>query len=560
MGDFGEDSDESDGEGCLGNVNRVIMRPPGHSGKAKRGHLCFDASFETGNLGRVDLINEHEYDLFIRPDTCNPKLRFWFNFTVDNVKQDQRVIFNITNISKVRNLFNFNLTPLVKSTSRQKWQRIPKKNVFYHRSPFHQNNYVLTFTFAFDKEDEIYQFALSYPYSYSKLQMFLKSLETKGSKYVKRETLGNSIQKRKLDLITISNETSVKSNKVNVKQRIVIIMARLHPGEAASSFVCQGLMEFLISSHPIPTLLREHVTFKIIPMLNPDGVFLGNYRSTVMGFDLNRFWHVSSEWTHPTLKATLDMVVNIENNKDCQLDIVIDIHAHSSLTGCFIYGNSYEDVYRYERHTVFPKILSTLCDDYVKENTMFNSDQHKLGTARRYLCAVLNNNVNCYTFEVSLFGYKLEGSNVIIPYTEENYMRCGRNLIRALLEYYKAIGAIPEQLLSTKKKKYRRRRSRSTLSSRRVSPTRIPASIYYKELNMNYESDFSDDFNSYRHPKIPSKFAEKQEKRIKKVGGGGIISTGITSPKIQYLGTPEPYLSIVDFNMLVDDLDKVSKK
>jgi len=42
------DSDDSDNEGGLGNVERVVMRPPGHSGKAKRGHLCFDASFETG--------------------------------------------------------------------------------------------------------------------------------------------------------------------------------------------------------------------------------------------------------------------------------------------------------------------------------------------------------------------------------------------------------------------------------------------------------------------------------------------------------------------------------
>jgi hypothetical protein len=42
------DSDDSDTEGGLGNVERVVMRPPGHSGKAKRGHLCFDASFETG--------------------------------------------------------------------------------------------------------------------------------------------------------------------------------------------------------------------------------------------------------------------------------------------------------------------------------------------------------------------------------------------------------------------------------------------------------------------------------------------------------------------------------
>lgn len=34
-----QDSEDSDGEGGLGNVSRVIIRPPGHSGKAKRGHL-----------------------------------------------------------------------------------------------------------------------------------------------------------------------------------------------------------------------------------------------------------------------------------------------------------------------------------------------------------------------------------------------------------------------------------------------------------------------------------------------------------------------------------------
>ena len=26
------------------------MRPPGHSGKAKKGHLCFDAIYETGEM------------------------------------------------------------------------------------------------------------------------------------------------------------------------------------------------------------------------------------------------------------------------------------------------------------------------------------------------------------------------------------------------------------------------------------------------------------------------------------------------------------------------------
>ena len=47
------DSDDSDTEGGLGNVERVVMRPPGHSGKAKKGHLCFDSSFETGKKDQL---------------------------------------------------------------------------------------------------------------------------------------------------------------------------------------------------------------------------------------------------------------------------------------------------------------------------------------------------------------------------------------------------------------------------------------------------------------------------------------------------------------------------
>ncbi len=59
---FVTDSDDSDTEGGLGNIERVVMRPPGHSGKAKRGHLCFDASFETGlNSKSIDLLNQETF-------------------------------------------------------------------------------------------------------------------------------------------------------------------------------------------------------------------------------------------------------------------------------------------------------------------------------------------------------------------------------------------------------------------------------------------------------------------------------------------------------------------
>lgn len=50
-------------------------------------------------------------------------------------------------------------------------------------------------------------------------------------------------------------------------------------------------------------------------MMNPDGVFLGNYRSTVMGVDLNRSWHMITPWSHPTLKAATDMLLTLDKNK-----------------------------------------------------------------------------------------------------------------------------------------------------------------------------------------------------------------------------------------------------
>ena len=41
-------SDDSDSDSRVKNVCRLVMRPTGHSGKALRGHLLFDASFESG--------------------------------------------------------------------------------------------------------------------------------------------------------------------------------------------------------------------------------------------------------------------------------------------------------------------------------------------------------------------------------------------------------------------------------------------------------------------------------------------------------------------------------
>ena len=81
------DSD-SENEGILNNIQRLVIRPPGHTGKAKKGHICFDGGYETMNMGRVDFITNQEYDLFIRPDTANPRERYGFFIRLYQIDPD----------------------------------------------------------------------------------------------------------------------------------------------------------------------------------------------------------------------------------------------------------------------------------------------------------------------------------------------------------------------------------------------------------------------------------------------------------------------------------------
>jgi len=50
----------------------------------------------------------------------------------------------------------------------------------------------------------------------------------------------------------------------------------------------RGVLNFLTGESPEAVILRDHFVFKIVPMLNPDGVINGNYRCGLCGGDLNR--------------------------------------------------------------------------------------------------------------------------------------------------------------------------------------------------------------------------------------------------------------------------------
>ena len=61
----------------------------------------------------------------------------------------------------------------------------------------------------------------------------------------------------------------------------------------------QGLIDYLVSEEA--EVLRKQFVFRIVPMLNVDGVIYGNYRCSLLGVDLNRKWVSPNRFLHPTV-------------------------------------------------------------------------------------------------------------------------------------------------------------------------------------------------------------------------------------------------------------------
>jgi hypothetical protein len=61
------------------------------------------------------------------------------------------------------------------------------------------------------------------------------------------------------------------------------------------------VIDYLTGPSLDAAILRDNFVFKIIPMLNPDGVIVGNYRCSLAGSDLNRNYIAPLRKLHPTI-------------------------------------------------------------------------------------------------------------------------------------------------------------------------------------------------------------------------------------------------------------------
>ena len=441
--------------------------------------LIFESRFESGNLlAAFRTEDENSYQLYLQNDTNTTGYIQWFFFRVSNTKKGRKVNFNLINMLRKTCIYNHGLKIMTYSTmAAQKenigWHRDCYNSIYYSNNLFVYNNnnaskkrnlHSLSFDYEFKYDNDTVYFANCIPYFYSTLMKELNKYELDDEKYPSfyRKTLTVTLGGNDLDMFTINSmynifqngATSVvtpksqnyqliknrrnNSDNDNLSQvlderKAIVIIGRQHPGETVGSYVVKGCIDFLMGESEEAKKLREIYVFKIVPMMNPDGVLVGNSRTSFAGCDLNRRWSKPNEIIHPEVYSVKQMITKLSNQR--KIAFIIDCHGHFGTFNSLFYCN-YKDNKRTCK--LFPYICSKLSKIINFQQCTFAMPKYKQSTERIVLFNELSDedNNNIVALETSFFGINRTGEYSHLYFNTSLLKEIGRDICMGMLSYY----------------------------------------------------------------------------------------------------------------------------
>ncbi|CAH1796187.1 unnamed protein product [Owenia fusiformis] len=430
-------------------------------------YLKFNSQFESGNLRKAIQVRELEYDLILSPDVNTNHHHQWFYFEVSNMKAGMKYRFNIVNCEKVNSQFNFGMQPVMFSVreameGRPYWTRVGSE-ICYYRNHFTRSSqvtggvkgksyYTTTFTIMFPHTRDVCYLAYHFPYTYSTLQANLfkwSNIYDKQSIYYRQQTLTHTLTGNPVPLLTITAYPTSQDQEGLDQFRsrpYIFLSARVHPGESNASWVMKGSLDLLLSSKPQAQQLREMYIFKVVPMLNPDGVINGTHRCSMVAEDLNRRWLHPCPKLHPTIYHTKGLLQYMQSINKAPL-VFCDYHGHSRRKNVFMYGcspsmswmnedldnpaissNKVEDT----GYKTLPRLLQSSAASFSLGNCSFMVEKSKEATARVVVWRQIGV-VRSYTMESTYCGCDqgaYRGNHINTRMLEE----MGRKFCEALLK------------------------------------------------------------------------------------------------------------------------------
>ena len=452
--------------------------------------ITFTSEFNSGNMKQCTKINENEYSLLIALD-CEGKTlsntvsnyKIWFYFGVKSIKKKliKISIDNLNNFYKifkngykiVYNELKFGETPSQFQESyteneENNWKRLDTE---YNISLDEKTN-LLSIKFEYDlPEDQYVLFAFCFPWSYEKNEAYLKYLnenyinkKNETNIYYHDEILTLSKEKRKIHLLTITSKSNVESSKKEQyisglfpeknrnnltlhDRHIIFITARVHPGETPGTLTFNGILKTLINAdNPLNKLLLDNFVFKLIPIINVDGVSNGYFRLDQDGFNLNRCYLNPNQKINPENYAITRLFYFYSSKY--KVRYYFDLHADMNTRGVYTFGNALKVFEEHVENVLFSFIFKINSNHVDFSHCIFT--QRSMGTKSKNESAgkEATSRVQFYqktglihTYTVESSYYKgifnkdnIENENGEI-YMINDFEQTGYDLLKSILDY-----------------------------------------------------------------------------------------------------------------------------
>ncbi len=299
--------------------------------------LSLDADFDSGSIGAYS-INGDTLRMAVDQVTMvntGAVYAYWTHFELSGVG-DREITVEVHGVHD--NPFFGELhqdVQMVYSCDGETWERLTD-HVY---GPEDGGLYSVTQTFGCDP---VYV-ASFFPFSYGSMQAWIDGVGE--SEWAELSMLGSSEQGRDVPMLTITNTAVPEEAK-----RSVFILGRQHAAETAGSYQLTGLVDFLISGQVDAQPLLDDLVWRIVPMVNPDGVFLGHSRSTSLYRDPNADWANGESVEVTLVRSTLESLAAGPG-----VDMVLDWHNQMNQV------RWYDFVYSPSGNSFFP-VLSSWTD------------------------------------------------------------------------------------------------------------------------------------------------------------------------------------------------------
>lgn len=307
----------------------------GLSAQVTAADITYD--FESGSLDTAITQTVNDVLLRLKLDDQYGDLYGWYYFKINRNAAGQTVNFTIENPD---GWVNASHKP-VYSYDRENWRRIDNIWMHWGTQCFYQNFI----------QDSVY-IALVFPYTFSEMMNDLNLFAS--SPFFDYEIIGQSVRGRDIPLVTISDTSFPDDEK-----RTCWIISRQHPMETPPSFTIKAMMGYLIGSGaPGGENMLRYLTFKIVPMVNVDGVAEGLSRHNLNGINLNRCWAYDTTYAgeEPEVNA-VHTAIDGWIARGNRVDLFLDMHAAPDLydfgfklAASYAYQSYWEDVNTFVHH------------------------------------------------------------------------------------------------------------------------------------------------------------------------------------------------------------------